>query len=94
MGRLTIEPEALAALRTLPPEPKKAVRQAIDALGTDPRPNGLDWKKLETSQSTDLVYRLRVGSYRVAYVLRGDAVHVVRVFHRNEGYRWLERLGF
>lgn len=94
MGRVTITPEALAALRSLPPAPKKTIRLAIDALQSDARPRGYEWKRLETSTTSDLVFRLRVGSYRVAYVLRGTDVRVVRVFHRDEGYRWLARLGY
>lgn len=94
MGRLTIDPEALAFLRSMPPVPKKAVRAAIDALRDDPRARGLDWKRLETSATSDLLYRLRVGDYRVAYVLRGRDARVVKAFHRAEGYRWLDRLGY
>lgn len=91
---LTYEPSCVQYLRTLPPAPKKAIRAALDLLDEDPRPRGLDWKRLETSTGSDLVYRLRVGDYRVVYVLRGAHTHVAKIFHRNEGYRWLERLGF
>ncbi len=91
---LTYEPGCVAFLQTLAPEPKRAVRAALDVLDRDPRPRGLDWKRLETSTAKHLLYRLRVGDYRVAYLLRGKETRVVHIFHRREGYRWMERLGY
>lgn len=91
---LTYEPSCVAFLRSLPPGPKKALRKALDILDQDPRAPGLDWKRLETSKTTDLLYRLRVGDYRVAFVLRGRHTRVVRIFHRREGYAWMQRLGY
>jgi mRNA-degrading endonuclease RelE of RelBE toxin-antitoxin system len=93
MGRVTIDPPALLFLRTLAPGPKRAVRAAVDELRADARPKGVDWKRLETDAEV-LLYRLRVGDYRVVYVLLGSDIRVVRVFHRREGYHWLERLGY
>ena len=94
MGRLKVEPSALEELRGLAPEPKRAVRAALDLLSEDPRGRGLEWKRLETSQTAEPIFRLRVGDYRVVYVVDGPVTRVVRIFHRREGYRWLDRLGF
>lgn len=91
---LTYDPGCAEFIASLPPTVKKAARAALGLLDGDPRARGLDWKRLETAATIDHVYRVRVGDYRIAYVLRGAQTRVVRVFHRREGYRWLERLGF
>ena len=91
---LTYAPEAVEFLRTVAPGPKRKLRHALDALKRDPRPPGMDWRRLESSSTVDQVYRLAVGDYRIAYVLRGRNVRIVKVFHRGEGYSWLERLGY
>lgn len=94
MGRLTIDAAALALLRSLAPQPKRAVRAAIDLLQEDPRARGLDWKRLETAGTSEPLYRLRVGDYRVVYHIGEATTRVIRIFHRREGYRWLQRLGY
>ncbi|MFA5943333.1 MAG: hypothetical protein WC876_02585 [Candidatus Thermoplasmatota archaeon] len=38
-------------------------------------------------------FRIRVGTYRVVYARHERAHRVLKVFHRSEGYGWLERLG-
>ena len=38
-------------------------------------------------------FRVRVGTYRFVSTRQGQAQRVVKVFHRSEGYGWLERLG-
>jgi len=60
------------------------VVQAIDALAQEPRPPGV--RKLVGSEHT---YRIRVGDYRVVYLLEDKApcVLVVRIRHRGEVYR-------
>ncbi len=50
-----------------------------------------DVRRLTATAGTN-VYRLRVGDWRAAFLLRARAVEVIRVFHRSEGYGWLERL--
>jgi mRNA-degrading endonuclease RelE of RelBE toxin-antitoxin system len=90
---LRYEPEAAAAIATLGPAAKREVRAAIDRLAEDPRPRGLDWKRLETAQTNGPVFRLRIGDYRVVYVVEGGHTRIMRVFHRREGYDWMHRLG-
>ena len=60
------------------------VVQAIDALAQEPRPPGV--RKLVGSEHT---YRIRVGDYRVVYLLEDKAPGglVVRIRHRGEVYR-------
>jgi len=37
-----------------------------------------------------IFYRLRVGDFRVVYVIEGRQVKVTEIFRRGRGYRWLE----
>lgn len=46
-------------------------------------------KLLDRSEEPPL-YRLRVGDWRAAYFAEEDGVVVVRVFHRSDGYAWLD----
>ncbi|MCA1819449.1 MAG: type II toxin-antitoxin system RelE/ParE family toxin [Halobacteriales archaeon] len=77
----------------MPPEAKRQMREALRKLATDPsgRSMGLDVKMLRTTEAAP-VYRLRIGEWRAAWQVRGNVLQVVRVFHRSEGYGWLERM--
>jgi mRNA-degrading endonuclease RelE of RelBE toxin-antitoxin system len=90
--RLLWEQSALAELQALPPGPRSAIRKALEALESDDgdKPEGLDVKRLVWRTP---MFRLRVGAYRVAFARDGRAHRVLKVFHRSEGYGWLERLG-
>lgn len=79
-----------AFLRTLAPKPRQAVREALRLLGEDPRHPGLDLKQLRV-ESTERLYRARVGTYRIVYSPRPDHTYVWRIQHRSEGYEWLDR---
>ncbi|MDJ0899633.1 MAG: type II toxin-antitoxin system RelE/ParE family toxin [Xenococcus sp. MO_188.B8] len=56
----------------------------IDALATEPRPEGV--VKLKGEEN---LYRIRVGDYRVIYNVQDDRllVLVVKVGHRGDVYR-------
>jgi len=84
--------QAVGVIATLAPATKKALRKALDNLVKDPiGAPGLDVKLLRSLRGVP-VYRLRLGDYRVAYrVLPGRVVYVQRVFHRRDGYGWMER---
>lgn len=78
-------------VRTLAPEPKKRIRDALLALREDPRAPGLDVKVLR-KEGPHRYFRVRVGDYRIVYSPRGDHTYIWRVLHRSEGYAWFERL--
>lgn len=91
--RVRLDPEqAQAVLRSMPPVPRKRMRAALRKLADDPsgRSTGLDVQRLRTSGDPP-AFRLRVGEWRAAWLLRKDAVDVIRIFHRSEGYGWLDR---
>lgn len=71
--RLTIERKALEELAAIePPKQRKAIRDAIFDLGLDPRPSGC------TKLTDTPGYRIRVGGYRVIYVI-DDGIRVITV---------------
>lgn len=82
--RVEIKTSARKELLGLPVNARRRVNAAILALADDPRPQGC--KKLH---GVDDVYRVRVGDYRVIYIIHDDIVLVVvvRVRHRRDAYR-------
>lgn len=84
--------QAAGPLRAMAPTAKRKVKQAIDRLAQDPsgKTTGLDVKRLRASSQPPL-YRVRVGDWRVVWQLRDGVIEVLKVFHRSEGYAWLDR---
>lgn len=89
-------PYAVDFLKTAEEElaglPKRAQRQIvkrIEGLKDDPRPAGI--KQLKGPEK---FFRLRVGDYRVIYLIEGDrlVVLIVRVGDRKDVYGGLETL--
>lgn len=90
--RLLLGADVKAEMAQLPPGPRSALKAALQALSIHDgdRPPGLDVKRLRAGFP---VFRARVGAYRIVYSREGQAHRIHRVFHRSEGYGWLERLG-
>lgn len=63
---------------------QRSIGRRIDGLAEDPRPRGS--KKLKNTEDT---YRIRVGVYRVLYVVndREIVITVIRIRHRADAYR-------
>lgn len=78
-----IENKAAKAIQRLQRHDQVRVTKAIVALATEPRPYGCT--KLS---GTDSSYRVRVGNYRVVYLIDDTirVVNVTRVGHRREIY--------
>lgn len=81
--KIEIKKSASKEISDLPKPIVKRVIDTIASLADNPRPNGC--KKL----SGDEKYRLRVGNYRILYLIEEDivTVYVVKVAHRKEVYR-------
>jgi len=81
--RLDIEREARKDLERLQGEVWRRVREALLALGDNPRPRGC--VKLKDRNG----YRIRVGDYRILYDVDDErhTVTVLSVKHRREAYR-------
>jgi mRNA interferase RelE/StbE len=83
---------AAPVFRRLPPTTKQAVKAGLRLLREDPfetNPNA-DIMLLDGSPGEEPVYRLRVGNWRVVFTRDGATVKVIRIFHREEGYDWLD----
>lgn len=77
-------PRALRQLDALPRETARRILNKVEALAVNPRPPGVRLLQGDLSG-----YRLRVGDYRVLYIVDDSArtvtIHVVG--HRREVYR-------
>jgi len=67
-------------LRELPKEQRRLIGQRIEALRQDLQG---DIKKLTATKNC---YRLRVGDYRVLFVLEGDLIAIYGVRNRKDAY--------
>ena len=81
--RVEITQSAQKEIEKLPDQILPGIRQKILALADEPIPRGS--KKLEGSD----YYRVRVGNYRIIYMLDkvSQRVVITRVRHRREVYR-------
>ena len=82
--QVQIAPAAQREFRRLPPEVVRKVDAAILELEQHPRPHACT--KLEGSEEE---YRVRVGDYRIPYVMDDKArlVTIAHVRHRRDAYR-------
>lgn len=80
--KVEIRPKVLKAMRHFPAKDRERIEAAIDALASEPRPAGC----LPIATAEPGSYRLRVGRYRVVYLVRDDLVlvMVMRVSKRDE----------
>ncbi len=84
-----LRPRAARELRQLEAAARKAIGAVIDALATDPRPQGYAAVKGHRPY-----LRVRSGVYRVIYAVDDSArvVRVAKVGHRKQVYRNLDNL--
>ena len=81
---VVLKPAAERALKKMAQPTLRRIAKAIDNLGTDPRPSGVT-----ALQGEPGLLRIRVGDYRIIYIVRDDVltVLVVTVGHRREVYQ-------
>ena len=84
--RVEFKPSAERELRRLPKAVIPKISRAIDSLVNNPFPHQCE----KLSGSTN-AYRLRVGDYRVVYVVENRIllVTIIRLGHRKDVYRRL-----
>lgn len=85
MYKITFKNSAYKELERLPKSTVRKIAVAIDKLADNPKPIGI--KKLKDS-SEDL-YRIRVGDYRVIYAINEGIriVNILRIGHRKDIYK-------
>ena len=81
---ILLRPAAVRDLNALPSDVRTRIEKSIDHLKDNPRPSGV--RKLV---GFDDEWRLRVGDFRVLYVINDlqQRVVIARVAHRREAYR-------
>lgn len=84
MYRVVVLPSAARSLGRLPKNDLRRIAETLDGLQTNPRPSGV----IKLTGEGDK-YRVRVGRYRVLYIIRDEilTVTVVAVGHRRDVYR-------
>ena len=86
---------AAPVLRAVEPSVRRRLKAGLKALAQDPsgQSTRLDVKRLEVDEDGPVMYRLRVGDWRIAFTVEPAGLVVLRIFPRSEGYGWLEKLG-
>lgn len=81
---ITYKPSAAKAFRKIHPNERKRIKEAIESLSTNPRPQGY----IQLSGGAGEC-RVRVGQYRIVYDIEDDelVILVLRIAHRREVYR-------
>ena len=84
--KILVHREAAKALRNLDNKTKKRIKENLSILEEDPyhKRSGADIRKLVDTDP--VLYRLRIGNYRIIYAVEGDTVWITEVFHRSRGY--------
>ena len=82
---------ALKELKALEDTTQKRMKKSLRKLEEDPfkSRSGADIKKLIGTQNP-VLYRLRVGNYRLIYAVMEKEVKVTEIIHRRKGYSFLE----
>ncbi len=76
--------QAAKQFKALLTQEQERLQPKIDALATEPRPNGV----VKLAGEDDL-YRIRVGDYRIIYCIQDEQllILVVKIGHRKDVYR-------
>ncbi len=86
--RIEIDRQALKALAALPKKVQRQIAQRIDALAEEPFP-----PEARQIKGQDDIWRIRSGSYRIAYTVRQKVlcVLILRIGDRKDFYRHFNR---
>ena len=81
--RIVFTPAALRQLASLDAPTRRRVARRIEALGIDPRPAGAEMLKAGDGEA-----RIRVGDWRIIYVVRHGklVVFVIKIGHWSDVY--------
>jgi len=80
-------PDAAAFLEKVPPGKLRAqIAKKAKALHTHPHPPGCK-KLVDVTSGEDAVWRIRVGDYRILYIVRPAEIIVIDIGNRKDIYR-------
>lgn len=81
--KIRFNPKARKELRKVDKKTYITIRKAVDSLAANPRPPAS--RKLVGSPG----YRLRVGNYRIIYIIEHKivTVHIIKIGHRSKIYQ-------
>lgn len=91
--QVRVKAKAKKAIRAIPqPKLRRRVRDAIDGLERDPRPERVE--KLEGTPKGITLWRIRQGDFRIVYEIRDEelVVLVILVAQREGVYKMLKGL--
>jgi mRNA interferase RelE/StbE len=82
--RVVLRRSAARELADLPQPIRGRLARAVNGLANEPRPSGA-----ELLTGREGIWRLRVGDYRILYLVDDEvvAVLVIRIRHRSDAYR-------
>jgi mRNA interferase RelE/StbE len=83
---ILIHREAAKVLNRFDDKTKRRIKETLEVLEEDPyhKRSGADIKKL--AGTDPVLYRLRIGNYRIVYAVKGATVWITEIFHRSKGY--------
>lgn len=89
--KVVISETAVKQFNNLEESARTRIKGHLSALEENPyekRP-GADIKKLK-GFGNPVLYRLRVGDFRIIYAVQENAVKITEIFRRGKGYSWLD----
>lgn len=85
MIKLLLEPRAVREYKKLPRDVARKIKNVmIGEFVTDPFSPFLNVKKLKTPL---VGYRLRIGDYRILFLIDGKIIRVYSIRHRKDAYK-------
>jgi mRNA interferase RelE/StbE len=89
--KVLVSENSRAFFNSLEEKTQKRIKTALNKLNENPfkKRSGADIKKLEGSFDP-ILFRLRVGEYRLVYSVIEKEVKITSIIHRSKGYKWLE----
>jgi len=91
--QVEVTAHAQGDLAQLPPKQRFQVLKKVQMLKESPFPEGKAIRRLRARlKSSEPIYRLRVGDYRVIYLIREERVLILTVVHRRDLERALKEL--
>lgn len=85
--RVTLSETAIRQLRKLSGESRRRITRSLRFLEEDPFRSRPKTDIMPIKGTEPVKYRLRVGDYRVVYIVVRSEVKVIEIFVRGRGYR-------